>query len=606
LLTDFVNKTGDDVFDGTLKQALAVKLEESPFLNVFPERKVQETLSLMALEPDERITQTVGRDICERQGMKAMMLGEIALVGSSYAITLNAVNCRSGESLARELVEAAGKEEVLGALGRAASNMRGKLGESLASIEDYNTPMEQATTSSLQALKVFSLGEAERAKGADPEAIPFYQRAIELDPDFALGYARLGASYAYLGEDELAKEHIERAFELRERVSERERFYIEGRYHRTVQGDLERSKDVYELWRRSYSRDSGPHFSLAALYITTGEHGKALEAYQAVLHLEPENGAALIGLGLTYLYLNRFEQAKAALENALAAGLDNDSTRTALYEVAFVQGDTVAMRRHAEAMKGKPGECWMRFEESWAAAVSGKLREARKLIQEAAELARQHGLKEAAGQLVLNGALLESLFGNHREAEAQLAAALALDPSLRTNVTAVEIVSHEDDIKQAQALVDELAKQSPRDTLLQRVDVPVLRSILELRRQSPSEAVQALKPALPYELGYVAWLWPPYIRGQAYVELGMGEEAAAEFQKVLDHRGVAATSLAYPFAHLGLARAYALTGDKARSRRAYENFFDLWKDADPDIAMLQEAKAEYAKLQESKPGAPTD
>ncbi len=592
VLADFVNTTGEAVFDGTLKQALAVQLEQSPYLNVFPEARVRQTLRLMGRSPEERVTAPIAREIGEREGSKAMLTGSIAGLGSHYVITLDAVNCRSGETLAREQVEADSKEKVLQALGKAASNMRSKLGESLSSIQKLDASIE-ATTSSLEALKAFSFGEAQRAKGSEDGALPFYKRAIDLDPNFALAYARLGTVYSNFGEDELAVRHTQKAFELRDRVSERERFYISSHYYDTVTGEQEKVIETYTLWSHTYPRDSTPFNNLAARYQMAGQFEKSLELAREALRLNPNDPHPHLILAQAYMGLNRFDEAKAICEQVVARKIDYPMTRGTLYTIAFMQGDAPAMEREAQAVKGKTGEFSMAFMEAAAAASEGKLEKARGLFRRSIELAQHENLKELAASITTAEAGTEVSVGNLRPARDLALSALAVGQGRIVTPQAAVVLALAGDAGQAQKLIDDLVRRFPLDTMVNSLAVPTVRGAMELQRGNAAKAIESLRAATPYELPIVA---PIYLRGQAYLRLRSGPEAAAEFQKILDHKGVTVLSMFYPLAHLGVARAWAMAGDTAKSRKAYQDFLALWKDADAGIPVLQEARKEYAKL----------
>jgi tetratricopeptide (TPR) repeat protein len=596
LLTDFVNTTGDSVFDGTLKQALAIKLEESPFLNIVPEQRVQETLGLMNRPAEERVIGVVAREICQRQGVKATLESTIASLGSQYVLTLNAVNCQTGASLAREQIEAGSKEAVLGALGRAATRLREKLGESLSSIEKYDAPIEQATTSSLEALKAFSLGDAERAKGTEPNSIPFFQRAIELDPNFALAYARLGTVYGNIGATELSRQNRKKAFELRERVSEPEKLYITAHYYASVTGETEKARNTYELWRRTYPRDATPHINLAAIYNTLGQYETALEAAREAKNLDPNSPFVSANLVHGYMGLNRFEEAKAIREEEITQKRENVGTHISLYTIAFVQGDAAAMQRHADWAKGKGlVEAAMLATQANAAAFSGQLQRFRELNRQALDLLQRQNLKEIAANLEAEQARTEAEVGDYRRARQRAQTALAVSGGMFVKIAAAYALALSGDLERAQALAKEAGQRFSTDAIINAVVLPMIGGAIELQRGHPGQAIELLQAVTPYELGDPGFA-AIFIRGQAYLRAGSGSEAAVEFQKILDHRGVAPLSLLHPLAHLGLARAHALEGDTAGARRAYQDFLALWKDADPDIPILQEAKAEYAKL----------
>ncbi len=596
LLTDFVNTTGDSVFDGTLKQALAIKLEESPFLNIVPDQRVRAALRFMDRSPDQRVTGTVGQEICVRENIKAMMTGEIAPLGSHYVLTLNAVNCATGDSLAREQVEAASKEEVLVALGKAVSSLRGKLGESLSSIEKFDAPIEQATTSSLEALKAFSLGDAQRDKGREVEAISFFERALELDPNFALAYARLGTIHRNLGESARAVEYYGKAFALRDRVSEREKFYITSWHYGSVTREIHKTLATYELWIETYPRDSVPWNNLAVLNYFVGQYEKGLAAAQETIRLEPDSDFSFSVLTQGFVGLNRFEEGKAIREKQIAQVGDTFNAHRHLYAIAFIQGDTAAMQRHAQWAKGKPSEAPMLQDQALAAAFSGKLQEARKFFKQSIALSQRRNFKEAAASTISSEALVEAIFGNTRRARDRAQAALAIAPGAAPKTLAAYALALSGERRRARVLVNELAERFPTDTLLNARMLPTIRAAMEIQRGNPARAIELLATAEPYEFGGAGGIDSIYTRGQAYLQAGQGTEAAAEYQKILDHRGVAPLSPQYPLAHLGLARARALAGDTAGARRAYQDFLALWKDADPDIPILQEVKAEYAKL----------
>jgi len=599
LLADFVNTTGESVFDDTLRQALAVKLQESPFLNVVPEQRVRETLRLMGRSPDERMVPPVAREVCQRQNVKAMMAGKIAPLGSHYVISLDAINCLTGESLAGAQLEAASKEEVLRTLGKGASDLRGKLGESLGSIRKFDVPIEQATTTSLEALKAYALANRERARGTETQAIPLFQRSIELDPNFAMAYGRLGTTYSNLGQHELAIENTKKAFELRDRVSEPERFYLASHYYEFVTGELEKTIQTYQLWKQTYPRDWTPWNNLAVTYNQFGMYDKAIGEAQEAVRLEPNHVFPYSNLAAAYLGLNRFEEAKTICEQQTAKGSHDPFTHVLLYFIAFIQGDATGMQRQAEWSKGKPSEDFMLANQAGAAAFSGKLQKARELYRQSVELSQRRNFKEPAGFSAAMEALTEAEFGNSRQARERVAAALALAPrAVAVQTIAAQALALSGSARQAQALADDLSKHFPQSTVVNAVSVPVIRASVEIERGNPTAAIELLQAAKPYELGgtlFVSFV-SSYVRGQAYLRARAGGEAAVEFQKILDHRGVNAVSPFNPLAQLGLARAHALAGDVAKSRKAYQDFFALWKDADPDIPILQQAKAEYAKL----------
>jgi tetratricopeptide (TPR) repeat protein/tRNA A-37 threonylcarbamoyl transferase component Bud32 len=593
LLADFVNTTGDQAFDGTLNQALAVKLGESPFLNILPEDQIRETLRLMNRPPDERITAPVGREICARRGIKAMITGQVASLGSLYVITLDAVNSRTGESLARQQVEATGKERVLEALGKASSKLREELGESLRSIERYDTPIDHATTSSLEAFKAFSFGWDKHRKGAELDALPFLKRAVELDPNFAMAYSTLAASYSNLGEGDVASEYAKKAFELRDRVSERERLYISAEYYFDVTGEIDKAIETCNLWKQEYPRDYEACIYLDAAYYAYGQFEKAIAESQEALRQNPSRAYCYSNLAWDYVALNRYAEAKAICEQALAKNLDHMPLHRLLYLIAFVEGDAQAMRLHAESATGKSEEFWMLADQATTEAFSGRLTSARALFRQAAEMAERRNLRERVARITANEAWIEAGVGNLGQAREKVAKAMALAQTRNTIWREAMALGLSGDLRRGEALVSDLARRFPKDTLINAVALPFLRASFELQRGNPDKAILALDPATPYERAYYGVL---FLRGQAYLKAGAGSEAAAQFQRMMECKGSGVNDTWQALAHLYLGRAWALAGDMAKARRAYQDFLALWKDADPDLPILKEAKAEYAKL----------
>jgi tetratricopeptide (TPR) repeat protein len=596
LLTDFVNTTGDAVFDGTLKQALAVQLEQSPYLNVFPQERVRDTLKFMGRSPDERLTPDLARDVCQREGIKAVMNGAISTIGTQYVVDVNAVNCQTGDSLAREQVQADKKEQVLGAVGKAASRLRSKLGESLASVQKFDAPVEEATTSSLEALKAFSLGETERAKGDEFSAIPFYKHAVELDPNFAIAYARVGQAYANTGQIGPAIENTKQAFERRERTSEVEKLYISTHYFDIVTGENDKATEAYQLWRRTYPRDSIPANNLSANYAAMGRFDQALAEAQETVRLAPNEALGYQNIGADYLGMNRFAEAKAVLEKQVAANMETALDHADLYALAFLERDAAAMERQVDWAKGKPDEFDFLQVVAEAAASRGKLQAARENFGKAADLARRGKFDEIASRITAFHAEKEALVGNATQAREGAAAALAVSRSRPTLLLAASGLALAGDTAKANAIADEVAKLFPLHTFINSVFLPTIRAQIEIERGNPSKAIELLRAASPYEFGTLPRVLPNYVRGQAYLKARQGSEAAAEFQKILDHRGICLAAPACSLAHLGLGRARVLTGDTGGARTAYQDFFALWKDADPDVPILKEAKTEYAKL----------
>jgi serine/threonine protein kinase/Flp pilus assembly protein TadD len=601
VLADFDNTTGDPVFDGALKQALAVQLGQSPFLSILSDRKVNETMRLMGRAPGDRITRDVAGELCVRTGSKAIMLGSISKLGGQYVVGVDAVGCSNGDTLAKEQEEAANKEDVLKALSKAASSMRGKLGESLASIQKFDVPIE-ATTTSLEALKAFSMGITTGRTKGDAAAIPFFKRALELDPNFVVAYASLGVSYGNLGQANLSAENIKKAYAMRDRVSEHEKYRISSLYYANVTGELEQAIQVYELWAKSYPQDLVPPNNLGAINSALGQYEKSLAQVQESLRLEPNAVNGYGNLAQTYLALNKPDDAKKEIELAQGRKLEGDYLHWTIYQLAFYRGDTAEMQRQVEWAAGKPGsEDLLLSFQSDTEAFYGRLTKARDFSRRAVDSAVRDDSKETGALWQVNAAMREAEFGNAAMAKQDVAAALALAPGRDVKLFAALALARSGDTGRAKAIVDELEKAYPLDTMLKIYWFPALKAAMELNGNNPSQAVIDLEAAAPYELGeppqlQVGTMYPVYIRGEALLMEKNGAGAAAEFQKFLDHRGVTLNFPLGALARLGLARGYAMAGDAAKARVAYTDFFGLWKDADPDIPILVEARAEYAKL----------
>ena len=595
VLSDFDNKTGDAVFDDTLKQGLSVQLEQSPFLSLISERRVIETLKLMGRSPGDRLTPEVTREVCQRTGSKVMLTGSIAGLGSQYVIGLKAVNCNTGDVLAEAQEQAAGKESVLKALDNAATSLRSKLGESLSSVEKYATPVEEATTPSLEALKAYSLGAKTLNGGDFAAAVPLLERAVRLDPNFAMAYGVLGVSYHNLGENTLAAENTAKAYELRERVSEREKLMIESFYYQYSTGDLEKARQAHELWAQAYPQDSIAPTDLSFMYQVLGQYDKALVEAREAVRLDPAIGVNYENLAVSYLSLNRLEETRAAAEEAQAKKVDTPVVHFVLYQLAFLKNDAEGMAQQVAWATGKPGvEDSLLATEADTAAYSGQLGKARELSPRAVASAQHAEEKETAASYEASAALREALFGYPAEARQRVAAALELSTGRDVQYAAALALALIGDAARAQALTDVLSKRYPEDTIVQFMELPNLHAQLALSHNDAPKAIAALQAAEPYELGD---LYPVYVRGEAYLAAHEGSKAAGEFQKILDHRGIVVNEPIGALAHLGLARAHILQGDTAKALAAYKDFLTLWKDADPDIPILKEAKAEYAKLQ---------
>jgi serine/threonine protein kinase/Tfp pilus assembly protein PilF len=602
VLADFDNKTGDAVFDDALKQALAVDLGQSPFLNILSDRRVGETMQLMGRKSGDKVTSEVAREICLRTGTKALLKGSISNLGTQYVIGLEAVNCNTGDVLAKEQGEAASKENVLRTLDQVATSMRSKLGESLASVEKFDVPIE-ATTNSLEALKAFSMGVRVAREKGPAEAISFYKRAIELDPNFATAYALRGLNYANLGQPTRAAQDLEKAYQLRDRVSEREKLRISANYYFIVTGELEKEAQTYQLWMQSYPNDSVPHGNLGANYSALGQYDQAMPELKKGMALAPDTVVGYQNISLVYLTLGQFDKAKAALDSAAALKLDAGSLHLTAYYLAFLQSDTAAMAQHLAWGAGKPGD-----EDPLLAAQSdtegyyGRLAAARDFARRAVDSAIRADSNETAALWQVNGALREAEFGNTAQARQAANAALSLSPGRDVKVLAALALARAGDVPHARALADELERTYPTNTTLKLYWFPIVRAAIALGNQKPGDAVVALEAVAPYEFGepppfQYGTVYAAYIRGEAYLAKHDGAAAAREFQKFLDHRGLVVNYPLASLAHLGLARAYTLSGDTAKAKATYQDFLTLWKDADPDIPILKDAKAEYAKLQ---------
>jgi len=602
VLADFDNKTGDAVFDDALKQALSVQLAQSPFLNILSDRRVGETLQLMGRARTDRVTPEMAREICVRTGSKALLEGSVSRLGNQYLIGLEAVSCNNGDNLAKEQVEAGAKEEVVKALDKAAISLRTKLGESLASVQKFDVPVE-ATTPSLEALKAFSMGITALREKGEAKAIPFFKRAIELDPNFAVAYASLGSAYSNLGQATLAAQNITKAYGLRDRVSEREKYRISGLYYENVTGELEKASQVYELWEQSYPREMTTHTNLGVIYSVLGQNEKSVAETQEAVRLEPNTINSYGNLAQVYLALNRMDDAQKVLAQAQALNLDGGWLRQQMYYLAFLRNDLGRMEQQLQWAAGKPGdEDVLLSAQSDTEAYYGRLTKAREFSRRAVDSAIRADSKETAAVWLVNAALREAEFGNVAPAKQAVTAALALAPGRDVKMLGALALARIGDLARAKATVEELGKTDPSNTVFKLFWLPTLKAAIEIGGGNSAQAVVSLEAAAPYELGgpqqfALGTMYPVYVRGEAYLQAHSGAAAAAEFQKILDHRGVVVNFPLGALAHVGLARAYALSGDAPKAKTAYQDFFALWKDADPDIPILKESKAEYEKLQ---------
>jgi serine/threonine protein kinase/tetratricopeptide (TPR) repeat protein len=602
VVADFVNTTGDSVFDGTLRQGLSAQLEQSPFLNTVSDAEIAQTLHLMGQPADARLTGNVAQQICQRVGSAAVIDGSIAQVGVQYNLVLKAANCSTGATLASAQAVADDKNHVLATLGTLATDMRSKLGESHASLAKFNSPLADVTTPSLEALQAYTLGWTNNITQHYAKAIAPLQRAVSLDSNFAMAYAVLGNCYFSAGDHSLAVENIEKAYSLRDRVSEREGFYISSHYDTIVTGDDAKTIQVYKLWSQTYPSDELPLHNLATLYNRLGQYDKALPEALAAQTSSPAMEADHSILAQTYARLNRLDEAHSLLDAARSRGMESPTTARLLYLIDFLQNDPAGMAAEAARALGDPEtEDSMLSWESSTAAYSGRLSKARSLIQQAVDTASRANGKERGAIYQAEAATWEGLFGNTLEARQGADAALQISNGDLVERPAAVALALSGSVPQAQKLADDLAKRFPDDTTAQFLSLPVIRATIALDEGNPSKAVDLLQPATPYELapavqGMMA-MQPVYTRGIADLAARKGPQAVAEFQKILDHPGAAGFSPVGALAHLQIGRAYALAGDAAKARTAYQDFFALWKDADPDIPILKQAKAEYLKVQ---------
>jgi DNA-binding winged helix-turn-helix (wHTH) protein/tetratricopeptide (TPR) repeat protein len=614
VLSDFTNTTGDAIFDDTLKTALNVSLRQSPFLNVLPDSEVTKTLQEMTRPASTKLTPEVARELCQRAGSKAYLAGTIGSLGSQYVLGLRAVNCLSGDTLAEEQVTAASKEKVLDALGQAVSKLRGELGESLATVQKLDVPLEQATTSSLEALQAYSLGTKAQNEKGYAAALPYDQRAIELDPNFALGYRTVGIDYHSLGELGRASEYFTKAFQLREHASEREKLNITADYYENVTGELEKAAQTYQEAIESYPRRAGAYGNLGNVYSSQGQYEKAVEVERQALHLAPDQGALYENLTNFTLALQRFDEARQSIHEVQARKLDDLLLRNALYGLAFLGSDSAAMAEQQQWFAGKPDyENFGLALASDTEAYAGHLGKARELTKRAVDSAIRADSKENGAIWQAIAAQREAAYGNSAEARQLAAEALKLAPTSQgVEVEAAIAFAMAGDTARAESLAQDLGKRFPLDTQTQSLWLPAIQAQVALNRKNPAAALNALQAASPIELGQIVFvaniscLYPTYVRGEAYLAAGQGSAAAAEFQKILEHSGIVWNCWTGALAHLGVARANALQAKpsqgsdanaaRVRALAAYKDFLTLWKDADPDIPILIAAKSEHAKL----------
>ena len=601
VLSDFINTTGDAVFDDTLKQGLSVQLEQSPFLGLISERKVNEVLKQMGRPAGDHLTLEVAREVCQRSGCRAMLTGSIASLGSQYVIGLKAVNCDTGDVLAEAQEQAAGKEGVLKALDRAAVSLRPKLGESLSSVQKFAAPVEEATTPSLEALQAYSLAQKTRWAEGDTAALPLYKRAVELDPNFAGAYNSLSVSYSNLNQLGRAAEYARKAYALREKVTDRERFSIEAFYYWFVTGELEKAAQVYGLWQQTYPRDYVTHVNLGFIYGNLGRWDKALEEDLEAMRMEPGHVNRYANLGIDYAALNRLDEAEAVYKQAQERHLESEILLQGRYQLAFLKNDAAQMAQlNAAGLSRAGSEDVVLAAQADTEGWHGKLKSAGELTRRAMTLAQRNDAPETAAGYQVMAALREVESGGREQARADANAAIKLGPNRDVRALAALALARAGDTAAAEKLAAGLDKEVPQGTLVQEYWLPAIRAAVALQRKDAKQAIEELRVANPIELGQpsnmVPVLCPPYLRAEAYLVLRDGGAAAAEFQKFLDHPGVVLNFPWGALARLGLARAYATQGDTAKAKAAYQNFLTLWKDADPDLPIYRQAKAEYAKL----------
>jgi DNA-binding winged helix-turn-helix (wHTH) protein/tetratricopeptide (TPR) repeat protein len=612
VLADFVNTTGDSTFDDALKTGLRLSLQQSPFFTLLSDSAIARTLQQMTRPAGTPLTAEVTRELCQRAGSKAYLVGSIGTLGSRYVLELKAVNCRTGDTLAEEQSFAASKDKVLDALGTAASKLRGKLGESLASVQQFDVPLARATTPSLEALKVYSQGVKTFDEKGPPESLPYFQRVVQIDPNFAAGYRGLGLVYSGVAQTDRAREYYTKAYQLQDRASEWERLAITGDYYLNVTGELDKAAEAYERWSDLYPRNRAPISTLAIVYALQGQYEKAIEATNRALGVGPSYGS-YANLALYQLALQRFDEAQRAMDEAQGKKMDGLELRTALYALAFLRADSAAMAEQQKWFAGRPEENYGLSLASDTEAYRGHLRVARELTTRAVASAMRADSKESGALSLANAALREAAFGNAPEARQTAAKALKLAPTSQgIEAEAALAFAIAGDASQAESLAQDLNKRFPLDTQMQSLWLRAIRTQLAIGGNDKAYILHDPQSVSPVEYGGMLFtvnptcLYPTYIRGNAYLGAGRGKEAAAEFQKIIDHTGVVWNCWTGVLSHLGVARANALQATtsqgadadaaRARARLAYNDFLTLWKDADPNIPILKQAKAEYAKL----------
>ena len=599
VIADFTNTTGDPIFDGTLRQALAIDLGQSPFLRVVPDRRVAAALKQMEKPADQRLSREIAREVCLRTNSQAYVAGSVEQTEQQYQIKLAALNCKTNETIAGVSTTAQNRDQVLQALDKADSRLRRQLGESLPSLEKFDKPLMEVTTSSLEALQAFTTGQILRQQKGNAEALPYMQKAVILDPNFAEAYAVMGSIYTNLAEAGSAKENFARAYELRNRVSERERFYVESVYYQQVTGESSKAIETSTNWIKAYPGDAGPHMRLAREYSLRGQYEQAAGELREAIRLEPDQFPPYFNLTKTYIQLNKMDEAEATLGAAKAHNIDSENMQTVRYELAFITGDTATMEQIAEAAKGKPGyRDRLEVESALTAAYHGRIAKERELFDHAASLQLANNAKESAAEHYIGRAWIDAEVGNNSEAREFTVKALAMSRNRSAMERGSFNLARVGDNKQAEELADELDRQYPVSTLMQNYTLPTIRAMIAINNKQAEKAVEILRAALPYEMAMDSYadLQPAYVRGLAYLEAGDGPKAAAEFQKLIANPGIVDNAVTGALAHLQLARAEALSGNAEAARVEYQNFLAIWEDADPDVPILRLAKAEYAKL----------
>jgi eukaryotic-like serine/threonine-protein kinase len=610
VLADFMNTTGDSVFDGTLRQGLAVQLEQSPFLSLISEQRIRQVLRLMGKPADARLTPEIAREICERTASAAVLDGSIASLGSQYVLGLRAEDCRTGDVLADEQVQVARKEDVLNALSKIATRFRSRVGESLTTVKKYDVPLAEATTPSLEALKAYSEGWQVSFSSGSAAAVPFFKRAVDMDPNFASAYAALGRMYGDIGESVLSVVNTGKAYQLRDRASDQEKFFISLTYDLQVTGNLEKAQQTCELWMQTYPRAWFPHALLAGgIYPSIGKREESVEEAKIALGIDPDFSIGYSLLADSYLALERTAEAEKTLQRASERKLDIPDFYVQRYVIAFLKDDKTGMEREAAMPREKPGvDDWMSNAEAFVSAYSGHLEEARKMSQRAADLARKAERRDTEALYEADAAMREALFGNALAARQRAGDAVELSKSRDVEYGAAFALALTGDSSRSQGLTEDLSRRFPEDTIVRFSYVPTIRALVALNHSQPSRAIELLQTAISYEGGTpieggsefllgAGSLYPAYVRGLAYLASHHGAEAAAEFQKILDHRGLVIIDPIGALAHLQLGRAYALSGDNTKAKSVYQDFLTLWKDADPGIPIFKQANAEYSKLQ---------